>query len=84
MLTKEKIYTYVFAIVSSLYETGHGSPESMIYIGIGMNLSVWNQIKGLLIASELITVSNYYVELTEKGQVAGKEWSEVVKSSKSS
>lgn len=76
-MTRERILTSVAAILTTLLETD-GSPESMIYIGLGMDLSAWQQIKGILLSSELITCHGYYVELTEAGRETAEQCNAVL------
>ena len=71
MLTREKVILYIHAIVTTLDEAGcHHSDcaESTLYLALGMNLQLWNDLRGLMLASELISVRMNRVSLTEKGR----------------
>jgi predicted transcriptional regulator len=67
-MTREQINTYLCAILSTLAET-NGSPESMLYIGIGMDMNRWEIIRRIMLAGALVEISQaHYVTLTEKGK----------------
>ena len=70
-LTKDRIVTLIAAIVTALEEAGTGCPESTIYLICDSDIHVSNRITDMMKAADLITIKNYWCELTTKGhQVA--------------
>lgn len=57
----------IAAIITTLAEV-EGSPETMLYLGIGSDLDKWNGYKYALTASGLIEVNYNFVTITDKGR----------------
>lgn len=62
-----KINSLIVAILTTLAET-NGSPSSMIYLALGMDLNLWNLIAGIMVKGGLVTITNHFVTLTPKGR----------------
>lgn len=63
----------VGAILATLAETPEGCPESTLYMGVGMDLDLWNTAKAVMIRTGAITESGHWVKATEKGARIGNE-----------
>lgn len=72
-MTKDQIMTYVAAILTTLQECGGSGPESSVYLALGMDINVYSDIRGLLVASGLVTCKSYTLRLTEKGDQLATE-----------
>jgi len=71
MLTREKILSYIHAIVTTLETATHhhsDCAESTLYLALGMDMQLWTDLRGLMLASDLISVTHHRVSLTEKGR----------------
>jgi hypothetical protein len=62
----KEIIAKVAAILSALRET-NGGPESALYMALGMDINLWNIIRGVMLKAGYITISGHYVTLTAKG-----------------
>jgi hypothetical protein len=82
MLTREKVMAYVSAIVTTLYDLETDTAESTLYLALGMNLQLWNDLKGLLVASDLVTVKSHRVALTVKGMDLARDCNKIVADAK--
>ena len=70
--TTRDINTLLAAIITTLAEV-NGSPESMLYLGIGMDMDLWTKIRSMLVGAGIIRVQGHYVTLTDKGrELAGQ------------
>ena len=68
-MTKNQIMTYVAAILTTALETEPSPfPESYAYMAMGCDMQKWEQIRGLLIASDLIAIRGNAISLTAKGR----------------
>lgn len=67
----------IYVTLGTLAETNDGTPESMLYIGVcGSDIHKWEQLKGILLMMELITISGNFVTLTSKGKELGDKINE--------
>jgi hypothetical protein len=70
-MTRTKVHTAVFAILTSLAKTSEGAaPEGPMFAALmsaGFSLSDFHAVVGLLVASELVTRGHHQVGLTAKG-----------------
>lgn len=82
IMVKNELLKYIAAIVTTLEETG-GSPESILYIGTGMDFSKWNDLRIIMIGSDLIAISGNYVTLTERGRILAIECNKLLAEQKS-
>lgn len=64
---EQKLKLQITAIVQALHEAGTDAAESTFYLALGMDMANWTDLRGLLIASDLITVKHHRVALTAKG-----------------
>jgi predicted methyltransferase len=71
-MTQKEILVRVAAIITALDDT-KGSPESMLYIFMDMDMDKWQIIRGILITAKLIKIEGYFVTLTELGLEMAKE-----------
>lgn len=60
-------YAEIAATVTVLDEVD-GSPESLIYMALGMDIDRWNTMRSVLLQNGLITIANNYVRLTANGR----------------
>jgi hypothetical protein len=67
-MTRSELNNLVVAIISTLDEVDYAI-ESTLYLGLGSDLSKWETVKTVLLAGNLVTISNYQVRLTEAGKV---------------
>ena len=72
MLQARELKVQALAVLAQLAESG-GTPESHIYIQLGMNLRDYGLIRDVLQGCGFIGISGNFVELTEAGQKAGDE-----------
>ena len=72
MLRAKELTVQATAILAQLAESG-GTPESHIYIQLGMNLRDYELVRGVLQGCGFIAITGNFVELTEAGQKAGDE-----------
>lgn len=77
-MDKNTLLTRIAAIVTTLDET-NGSPESMLYIFVDMNMEDWHTIKNALINSGLMKCSGFYCSLTQAGKETARKLNEVIK-----
>ena len=71
-MTKTEINKYLCAILTTLAEVPY-APESMLYLGIGADLSKWQTLKVFLCSGGLATSENFAMRITDKGrEVAAK------------
>lgn len=57
----------IAAVIATLDETD-GSPESMLYIFFDMDMTTYQNVRNVLLDSELIVIKGNYVTLTQKGK----------------
>jgi hypothetical protein len=67
-MSKEQVMTYVAAILTTLADLGTDCAESTVYMAMGMDLQKYEAIRGLLVASDLVTVRGNRIALTAKGR----------------
>ena len=72
MLRAKELTVQATAILAQLAESG-GTPESHIYIQLGMNLQDYGLIRNVLQGCGFIRITGNFVSLTESGQKAGGE-----------
>lgn len=58
----------IAAILTTLAEVD-GSPESMLYLALGGDITLWNRLRGIMVAAGWIAVKGHYVTLTDAGRV---------------
>jgi len=63
----KQLLAVIAAILTALLET-NGSPESMLYIFLDMNMERYSIVKQLLLQSKFIEIKANYVTLTELGK----------------
>ena len=62
----------VYITLGTLAETNNGTPESMIYLGVcKSDIRKWEQLRGILLRGEFVTISGNFVTLTDKGRRVG-------------
>lgn len=66
-MTKQELYVYIAAILTTLLETDAPAPESSLYLAMGMDLPRYELVRDLMVRLELVTVKSYTMRLTEKG-----------------
>jgi predicted methyltransferase len=67
MTTQAKLDLIALAILETLAEVGTGSPESILYMATGLGLTEWQALRETMQSLGLITVTSYYVEITDRG-----------------
>jgi len=72
-MTKPTPNQLACAILSTLAETDEGTPESNLYLACGMDAAMWAGLRGVLLRTRLISISNHFVELTPTGRKLGDE-----------
>jgi predicted transcriptional regulator len=77
-MTRERIYTLIAAITTTLLETGGTSPASMIYLALGMNIQDYNDIVSIMRGSGLVTTTSDTVSLTSRGEQFAHDCNEVL------
>jgi hypothetical protein len=65
-MTRDELNKYLCAILTTIDEVEY-SPESILYIGLGMDMSKWDAIRGILLAGGLATIDCSQVRITPKG-----------------
>lgn len=81
-MTKNEIMTLVAAILTTLEEVGTDSAESTIYMALGMDLQKYEQIRGLLLTSKLVTVKCHRIALTAAGKETAQKCNAVLAENK--
>lgn len=76
-MSKNEFTARVAAIIATLQET-NGSPESMLYIFLDMNMDLWTKVKTILIEADLISVKGNFVTLTANGQLTASKLNKLV------
>jgi hypothetical protein len=66
-MDKQMLLKKTAAIIATLGETG-GSPESMLYIFLDMDMDLWTIVRNILVESKMIQIRSYYVTLTAEGK----------------
>ena len=69
---EQKIKSYIMAILTTLLETG-GSPAGTLYLALGMNMGVWEIVRDVMLKAGVVSISNHYVTLTEKGKIIAED-----------
>lgn len=69
---RRRIIIEVSAVLLALDEVG-GCPESAFYLGLGMDIRRWENVKSVLQRCELATFKNNEVRLTEKGKLVAQQ-----------
>ena len=69
-MLRTELNRYIGAIIEALDEAkGQPVGESIIYLGIGMNFGLWQDLRQVLVDGGVIEISGEYgVNLTPKGQ----------------
>ena len=71
-MTREECNALLCAVLSTLAET-NGSPESVLYCGLGCDMAKWETLRGIMLAGQLVSITGNYVTLTERGrEIAAK------------
>lgn len=65
-MSKEML-TVVAALLTTLAECD-GCPESTLYMAVGCNITICQQVIAVLLHSDLINVKGHWVTLTDKGK----------------
>lgn len=66
-MARNDLVVWVAAILSTLHELGTGTPESMLYLALGMDYEKFAEIRTLLVKCGWVTISGNYIELTAEG-----------------
>jgi len=74
-MTKQELYAYIAAILTTLLETDAPAPESSLYLAMAMDLQRYELVRDLMVQLKLVTVQSYTVRLTDKGRETAKECS---------
>lgn len=77
-MTKSQLLTYFAATITTLAEVD-GTPESTLYLMLGMDMDKWQTLRGLLLASGMVKISGNYVTITESGRIKAAEINNVIK-----
>lgn len=72
-MANKELVVWVAAILSTLYELNHGTPESMLYLALGMDHEKFTEIRMLLVKCGWVTISGNYIELTNDGRAKAIE-----------
>lgn len=66
----KEMLAQVAAIITALAET-NGSPESMLYVFVGMDINKWERMRYVLTSGvkPLVTIRSNYVTLTSHGKL---------------
>jgi predicted transcriptional regulator len=67
-MNRKELMSHVAAILVTLNEMETGTPESILYIAMNMDMAKYNVVIDFLLVAELVTVKNHFVEITEKGK----------------
>ena len=67
-MTKNELLAKVIAVLTTLEELGTGTPESMVYLALGMNLATYGQVRDILLRMKWVTIKANYIELTQAGK----------------
>lgn len=78
-MPQKDLVVWVAAILSTLHELGTGTPESMLYLALGMDHEKFAEIRGLLLKCGWISVSGNYIELTASGKQKAEELAKATK-----
>ena len=73
----KSVYVKIAAILTTLFETG-GSPESILYLGIGADINEWGLLRDVMHKGGLIEVKAHYVTLTSLGSSKAIELNKLV------
>jgi hypothetical protein len=65
-MTRDELNKYLCAILTTIDEVEY-SPESILYIGLGMDMGKWDAIRAVLLAGGLATIDCSQVRITPKG-----------------
>ena len=76
-MDKNELLTRIAAILTTLDET-KGSPESMLYIFMGMDMDKWSQVRNILIDADLVQIKSHYVTLTPKGKETAQKLNKAI------
>lgn len=76
-MTKDMLMARIAAIVTTLADMG-GSPESTLYLALGMDMDAWQTIRGIMLRSGLVNISSHYVTLTDSGKVTADRLNAVI------
>lgn len=77
-MEKKELLARIAAIVATLDET-NGSPESMLYIFLDMNMDLWIKVRAILLDSKLIEIKSNYVTLTASGKETAQKLNRAIK-----
>lgn len=67
MMSKNEVYTYCAAILTTLHDVSIPVPASQFYMLLGMNMEKWETIRDILIKSHMIAIKHHLVSLTPDG-----------------
>lgn len=67
-MTRDELNKTLCAVITTLDEVEY-SPESSLYLGLGMDMDKWNLIKQILIAGNLATIEYHRVTIAPAGKV---------------
>jgi hypothetical protein len=68
-MDKKELTVKLAAVISTLGDFPDGAPESILYLGIGCDLSEWYFLKGTMVQSDIIHEEYNLVTLTAKGKM---------------
>ena len=72
-MTRKELTTYLAAILTSLADFPEGTPESNLYIAIGMDLQKWETVSSILTDNKWIKISSHWVTITPAGRAVADE-----------
>ncbi len=81
-MTKNEIFTFVAAILTTLDEVGTDAAESTIYMALGMDMAKYTSIRDLLVSSKLVTVKGHRISLTPAGRETAQKCNAVLETAK--
>lgn len=68
-MTNNEIITYLAAILTTLAESD-GTPESTLYLAVGMDMTKWETVKAILTGESWISIApSHWVTITDSGRV---------------
>ncbi len=76
-MDRNQMLVYIAAILSTLLDVD-GTPESMLYIAVGMDMSSWEAIKDVMTRCNWISCKGHYVQLTNEGKLKAIEINKAV------
>lgn len=63
----KKVQFEIAAILTTLRELNTDTPESIIYLALGMDINRYDLLRRIMESSGLINVNNHRISLTAKG-----------------